>query len=48
MKMDELGKIQADFINRKLEVFTIYKNRNNANKHKMIPIPVCKIPKEYL
>ncbi len=48
MKMDELGKTSSDFIGRELTVFTIYKNRNNANKHKMIPIPVCKIPKEYL
>ncbi len=48
MKMDELGKTSSDFMDRELTVFSIYKNRNNANKHKMIPIPVCEIPKEYL
>lgn len=44
MKQDELGKLAANFEGRELEVFTIYKQRNNANKHKMNPIPVCKIP----
>ncbi len=29
-------------------VMSIYKNRNAANKHKMDPIPVCVIPKEFL
>jgi NAD+ synthase len=44
MKMDEEGKSIADFKNREAEVFTIYKKYNTANKHKMIPIPICKIP----
>jgi molecular chaperone HtpG len=35
-----------DFVNREKEVFTIYRNRNNANKHKMVAIPICEIPKE--
>ncbi len=30
---------------RESEVIDIYKNLNNANKHKMNPIPVCYIPK---
>ena len=30
---------------RESEVIDIYKNLNNANKHKMVPIPVCYIPK---
>lgn len=34
--------------NRQEEVMRIYKSRNIANKHKMEPIPVCTIPKEYL
>lgn len=46
MNQDELGKIESDFKDRKKEVFKIYKYRNNANKHKMDPIPVCLIPKE--
>ena len=29
-------------------VMQIYMSRNKANKHKMEPIPVCIIPKEYL
>lgn len=32
---------------RQKEVLAIYKSFNNANKHKMIPIPVCIIPKEF-
>lgn len=44
MKMDEEGKTPDDFSGRKKEVFNIYKRFNRANKHKMIPIPICKIP----
>lgn len=33
---------------REQTVMKIYQNRHNANKHKMDPIPVCKIPKEFL
>jgi len=29
-------------------VMEIYQSRNKANKHKMDPIPVCLIPKEFL
>lgn len=46
MKQDALGKTETDFNNREKVVFKIYKQRNNANKHKMDPIPVCLIPKE--
>ena len=31
---------------RQQEVLDIYKSLNKANKHKMIPIPICKIPKK--
>ncbi len=44
MKMDQLGMKANDFSKRELEVFNIYKSRNMANKHKIDPIPVCKIP----
>ncbi|WP_196885508.1 NAD(+) synthase [Aureivirga sp. CE67] len=47
MKADENGKTFEDFEGREKEVFQIYKQRNNANKHKMNPIPVCLIPEEY-
>ncbi len=32
------------FTDRQKEVYQLYKNLNNKNKHKMNPIPVCKIP----
>jgi len=44
MKMDDEGKELADFSDRKAEIFSIYKKFNTANKHKMVPIPVCTIP----
>jgi NAD+ synthase len=45
MKQVELGKKNSDFIGREKEVIDIYTKRNRANKHKMIPIPICEIPK---
>ncbi len=44
MKMDDEKKSVSDFSDRKREVFSIYKKFNTANKHKMIPIPICEIP----
>lgn len=44
MRMDDLGRSYEDFEGRELEVFRIYRRYNTANKHKMIPIPVCEIP----
>ncbi|RNL84496.1 NAD(+) synthase [Sinomicrobium pectinilyticum] len=46
MKVNAEGKRPGDFEGRKKEVFEIYKRFNTANKHKMIPIPVCEIPEE--
>ncbi|MBT8236072.1 MAG: NAD(+) synthase, partial [Bacteroidia bacterium] len=46
MRMSDQGKSPEDFTGRDLEVFLIYKKYNTANKHKMIPIPVCEIPEE--
>jgi NAD+ synthase len=34
-------------IDRQKEVLEIYTSRHNANKHKMNPIPVCKIVRDY-
>lgn len=45
MQMDTDGKQEEDFEGRQREVFRIYKQFNNSNKHKMLPIPVCEIPK---
>ena len=44
MKMDDEGKNPEDFSGRDQVVFKIYKRFNSANKHKMIPIPICEIP----
>ena len=32
---------------REKEVLEIYQRMHKTNQHKMIPIPVCEIPKEY-
>ena len=32
------------FTSRQEEVYHLYKNLNSRNKHKMNPIPVCKVP----
>jgi len=34
--------------NREKDVIDILTNLNSKNKHKMIPIPICKIPKDFL
>lgn len=44
MEMDNKGKKADDFSGREKEVFLIFKKFNTANKHKMIPIPICEIP----
>ena len=46
MKMQNQGKISDDFKGRKQEVFKIYSRLNRINQHKMVPIPVCEIPKD--
>ena len=47
MKMQDENKTEADFTGRKQEVFKIYTRLNKMNQHKMVPIPVCEIPKQY-
>lgn len=46
MKMAEKGNTADQFTGREKEVFEIFMRRNKANKHKMVPIPVCEIPDE--
>lgn len=46
MQMKDEGKTLTDFSGREKTVFKIYLSRHNANKHKMLPIPVCEIPKK--
>ena len=48
MQMKDEGKTIDDFNGRKKEVFTIFSKFNSANTHKMIPIPICKIPTELM
>ena len=45
MQMKEENKTIDDFKGRQREVFEIFLKFNTANKHKMLPIPICKIPK---
>ena len=42
----EAGEITETLSKRQQEVLNIYRKFNAANKHKMIPIPVCEIPKD--
>lgn len=37
----------ASLTERQEEVMKIYKKLNRANQHKMVPIPICEIPKEF-
>lgn len=46
MAMKDQGKTENDFSGREREVFRIFMRFNTANKHKMLPIPVCEIPDE--
>ena len=46
MAMNDKGRTADDFTGREKEIFEIFKRYNNANRHKMIPIPVCEIPAE--
>uniref|UniRef100_UPI003752C39D NAD(+) synthase n=1 Tax=Flavobacterium sp. TaxID=239 RepID=UPI003752C39D len=47
MLEDEKGSLTVDYSDRKKVVFEIYKRLNFVNKHKMLAIPVCNIPKSY-
>ena len=44
MKKAEENMTSKDFSGREREVYEIFISRNRANKHKMEPIPVCKLP----
>lgn len=48
MNMQNLKKDENDFTGRQKEVFKIYRKLNSTNQHKMKPIPVCIIPKDFL
>ncbi|QTE21967.1 NAD(+) synthase [Polaribacter cellanae] len=44
MNMQDTGKTENNFTGREKEVFKIYERLNRINQHKMVPIPICKIP----
>jgi NAD+ synthase len=46
MDMVDQCKKNTDFKGRQKTVFEIYTRLNRANRHKMVAIPVCEIPKE--
>lgn len=46
MDLYEKGHEIEEFSQREKEVFEIFTQRHLANQHKMLPIPICEIPKE--
>lgn len=46
MQKNDEGLSIDNFSGREKKVFTIYKRLNSANQHKMLPIPICDIPRE--
>lgn len=46
MEQAETGARAEDFAGRERTVFEIYEHRNRVNRHKMEPVPVCRIPVE--
>jgi len=46
--MKDKGKTSEDFNGRQKEVFDIFIRYNKLNKHKMIPVPICEIPKKFM
>lgn len=47
MLENEKEMLGSNYSERETEVLKIYQKLNSSNKHKMLPIPVCIIPKEY-
>lgn len=48
MQFIAIGGKEEMLEGRKLEVFKIYSRLHRANLHKMNPIPVCEIPREWM
>ena len=46
--MEIADKTDQNLSDREKDVLKIYKSLNSSNRHKMLPIPVCKIPKDYI
>jgi len=47
MTCDEAGKDENQLDDRQKEVLSIYRKFHKTNRHKMDPIPVCKIPDSF-
>ena len=45
---DHNTKTENEFSSREKKVLGIYRSLNSKNKHKMVPIPTCKIPEDLL
>ena len=48
MEQEKRNKSPKDFQGREAEVMRIYEKYNRANKHKMLPIPICEIPEDLM
>ncbi len=48
MEQEKHHKNADDFKGREAEVMRIYQKYNRANKHKMLPIPICEIPEDLM
>jgi NAD+ synthase len=46
MLENDKKELSTNYSDRETEVLKIYHKLNSANKHKMLPIPICIIPKE--
>ena len=44
----KVGLDQKELTPRQREVVAIYQKFNRANQHKMLPIPVCKLPDDLM
>jgi NAD+ synthase len=47
MLQQQEGKNPDDFSGRQKEAFEVFARLNTANRHKMLPIPVCEIPDNF-
>ena len=48
MNQHHKGKVAEDFVGKDLRVMSTFLIHHNTNKHKMNPIPVCKIPEHLM
>ncbi|MDZ7847818.1 MAG: NAD(+) synthase [Owenweeksia sp.] len=47
MEQQQAGKTAKDFEGRQKRVMEIYLRQHRANRHKMLPIPVCEVPAKW-